>query len=119
MKLKIGTQENFKNVFTVDEVNAIAEMKKDNFPEINENGIQLSDFTTYTEDYVLKISAEFCKHENTKFFSDDRLNDIDIYINVVFYDGFTFSDEHYYYSDFMMRTFEDGFKKTAKTATVK
>ena len=119
MKLKIGMQENFKKVFTVDEVNAITEMKKDNFPEINENGIQLSDFTTYAEDYVLKISAEFCKHENTKFFSDDRLNDIDIYINVIFYNGVVFSDEHYYYSDFMMRTFEDGFKKTANTATVK
>ena len=36
MKLKIGMQENFKKVFTVDEVNAIAEMKRDNFKEINE-----------------------------------------------------------------------------------
>lgn len=28
MKIKIGMQENYKKYFTIDEVNAIAEMKK-------------------------------------------------------------------------------------------
>lgn len=119
MKIKIGMQENYKKYFSIDEVNAIAKMRKDNFAEINENGIQLDDLTSYAEKNVLKISAEFCKHKNTNYFIDDRLNDIDILVNVIFYDGFNFSDESYYYSDFMMRELDGNFEKYARTATVK
>ena len=117
MKLKIGMQENFKKVFTVDEVNAIAEMKRDNFKEINENGLELSDFTSHKEEDVLKISLEFCKNNGVNFFCDDRLRDIDIYVNVIFYDGYNFADENYYFSDFVMRI-DSNFKKYQKTATV-
>lgn len=118
MKIKIGMQENYKKYFSIDEVNAIAEMKKDNFSEINENGIELSDFTSYNEKDVLKISVEFCKNTGVNFFCDERLKDIDIYINVIFYDGYRFSDEFYYYSDFIMRI-DSNFEKYQKTAIVK
>lgn len=118
MKIKIGMQEDYKKYFTIDEVNAIAKMKKENFAEINEDGIQLGDFTSYDEKNVLKINVEFCKHENTDFFSDDRLKDIDISIRVIFYDDFNFSDENYYWSDFITR--ENGnFRKYQRTAIIK
>ena len=118
MKIKIGMQENYKKYFSIDEVNAIAEMKKDNFSEINENGIELSDFTSYPEKHILKLSVEFCKHNGAIFFSDERLSDIDILVHVIFYDGYNFSDEMYYYSDFILR--EDGdFENYKRTAIVK
>ena len=118
MKIKIGMQENYKKYFSIDEVNAITEMKKDNFSEINENGIELSDFTSYSEKHILKFSAEFRKHNGAFYFSDERLNDIDILVHVIFYDGYNFSDEMYYYSDFTLR--EDGnFENYKRTAIVK
>ena len=117
MKLKIGMQENFKKFFTVEEVEAIKDMKDDNFEDINENGIELSDFTTHDEKDVLKISLEFCKHNNTNFFSDNRLENIDIFIHVISYDGYKFADEMYYYSDFAMRVDGD-FKAYRKIAEV-
>ena len=117
MKLKIGMQKNFKKFFTVDEVAAVAEMKRDNFKEINENGIELSDFTSHNEKDVLKITLKFCKYNNANFFSDNRLENIDILINVIFYDGYKFADEMYYYSDFIMRV-DDNFKVYCRTAEV-
>lgn len=63
-------------------------MKKDDFAEINENGINLSDFSIYDDEHILNFSAEFVKHNNTSFFTDERLKDIDIYIHVIFYDGY-------------------------------
>ena len=118
MKIKIGMQENYKKYFSINEVNAIAEMKKDNFSEINENGIELSDFTFYNENDVLKFSAEFSKHTGANFFGDERLNDIDILVHVIFYDGYKFSDEIYYYSDFIMRE-DSNFENYKRTAIVK
>lgn len=118
MKLKIGMQENFKKFFTVDEVAAVAEMKRDNFKDINEDGIELSDFTSHDEKDILKISLEFCKHNNTNFFSDDRLENIDIFIHVIFYDGYNFADEMYYYSNFAMRENSD-FKAYRRVAEVR
>lgn len=118
MKIKIGMQKDYKKYFTINEANAIAEMRRANFSEINENGIELSDFTSYPEKDILRFSAEFCTHHGADFFCDDRLKNIDILINVVSYDGFNFSDEEYYYSDFIRRI-DDNFRMYKKTAIVK
>lgn len=114
-------QENYKKYFTIDEINAIIEMKKDGYSEIalnSENGITPPDFTSYKPENILKITAEFCKHNGADFFSDPRLENIDILINVIVYDGYWFSDERYYFSDFIMRT-NNNFPKTKKSAFVK
>ena len=85
--------------------------------EINENGIELSDFTSHDEKDILKITLKFCKYNNANFFSDNRLENIDILINVISYDGYKFADEMYYYSDFIMRV-DDNFKVYCRTAEV-
>lgn len=115
--MKIGMQEDYKKYFSVDEVNAISEMRKNNFSEINENGLELSDFTSYRKEDIIKIKLEFGKHNGVNFFSDPRLENIDILINVIMYDGYEFSDESYYYSDFIMRE-NSNFPKVKKSAFV-
>lgn len=118
MKIEIGMQENWKKHFTVDEGEAIAEMRKNNFAEISENGVCLDDFTSLSEEYILKFSLEFCRNLHANFFVDDRLNNIDIYVHVIYYDGYEFIDESYYYSDFMMRI-DENFKKSRRHAFVR
>ncbi len=106
-KIKVKMPNNYKSIFTIGEVNAIKQMERDNYADISENGLDISDFTYYKPENILKLEIEWSREKGTCFFSDDRLDDIDIYIHVIFHDGFKFSDEYYMLSDFLRRENSD------------